>query len=877
MTRARDLPAPTTLDETLRQLRDLGCHRLGSISPDLIARKIIAMTLEADWSVRRAAVEAIARRYQFALRDGLTVTRRPAGGPLGTYATARRVAGRGRLRKGHERPYATVLSRLDPLEGSCDCADFLRGSLGVCKHLLTVIDTLAKKPPSKRASARLAQAPLETEALTWNPALSITGPLDRLTGLRLRTRRGAVPAGWAKPRGPAKTRDELPLAPDASALASLDRRVAMLRALSHAKSPPAEPAARALVAEELARGERLLDARVASRRALGHLRSLRRPLYPYQRAGVTRFLEAGRLLLADDMGLGKTTQAVAACHALHRAGAVRRGLLIVPAALKSQWISEWERTTDVPARVVEGTPQERAKQYRSLRSGFLVIGYEQLLKDFDHVQTLAPELVVLDEAQRIKNWATKSAAYVKALSPRYRLVLTGTPMENRLEELASVLDWVDDVALAPKWRLEPWHTIDSGSGASGARNLDTLRARLAPCMLRRVRKEVLSQLPARTDTRVPVAMTPQQREEHDALSPQIAALSARGRSRPLTQAEFLRLMQLLTTQRMISNGLGQTRFDALWPAYRVARPDDALLEGLFAPKLIELRRLVLELAVRQERKVVIFSQWRRMLTLAEWSLRDVLGDAGLRAVFFTGAESPRQRAKGIVELHDDPRVRVMLLSDAGGVGLNLQRAASACINLEIPWNPAVLEQRVGRIYRIGQKRPIDVYNLASEYGIEARIGDLVSNKRALFTGVFDGTSDAVQFEGASSFLADVEKLVAMPPRGQDSVASGRAGGAAWDVEAGIASAGEGSVGNEANGQEAEGAADSIEATAPAATPVVSGGGAYETPRPVLGGIQTRRTREGGVVIEASPEAAAPLLAMFESMAAMLRSVMQTPG
>ena len=309
----------------------------------------------------------------------------------------------------------------------------------------------------------------------------------------------------------------------------------------------------------------------------------------------------------------------------------------------------------------------------------------------------------------------------------------------------------------------------------------------------------------------------------------------------------------------------------------MARPDDALLEGLFAPKLIELRRLVLELAVRQERKVVIFSQWRRMLTLAEWSLRDVLGDAGLRAVFFTGAESPRQRAKGIVELHDDPRVRVMLLSDAGGVGLNLQRAASACINLEIPWNPAVLEQRVGRIYRIGQKRPIDVYNLASEYGIEARIGDLVSNKRALFTGVFDGTSDAVQFEGASSFLADVEKLVAMPPRGQDSVASGRAGGAAWDVEAGIASAGEGSVGNEANGQEAEGAADSIEATAPAATPVVSGGGAYETPRPVLGGIQTRRTREGGVVIEASPEAAAPLLAMFESMAAMLRSVMQTPG
>ena len=88
----------------------------------------------------------------------------------------------------------------------------------------------------------------------------------------------------------------------------------------------------------------------------------------------------------------------------------------------------------------------------------------------------------------------------------------------------------------------------------------------------------------------------------------------------------------------------------------------------------------------------------------------------------------------------------MFLSDAGGVGLNLQRAASCCINLELPWNPAVLEQRIGRIYRLGQKLPIDVYNLVTEDGIEARIAELVGNKQALFTGLFDGTSDAVRFE-----------------------------------------------------------------------------------------------------------------------------------
>lgn len=181
-------------------------------------------------------------------------------------------------------------------------------------------------------------------------------------------------------------------------------------------------------------------------------------------------------------------------------------------------------------------------------------------------------------------------------------------------------------------------------------------------------------------------MTEQQLQEHDDLNQPIAQLLSIAKKRQLRQAEFFKLMQLLAMQRMISNGLGQVRFEELWPAYSGARPDAALLEGLFAPKLSELRRLIEELVLGQKRKVVIFSQWRRMLRLAEWSLRDILGDAGVRPVFFTGAESQKQRTRSIVEFHDDPNVRVMLLSDAGGVGLNLQRAASACINLELPWN-----------------------------------------------------------------------------------------------------------------------------------------------------------------------------------------------
>ena len=110
-----------------------------------------------------------------------------------------------------------------------------------------------------------------------------------------------------------------------------------------------------------------------------------------------------------------------------------------------------------------------------------------------------PDLVILDETQRIKNWATKTATYVKKLSPPYSLILTGTPMENRLDELASLMEWVDDMALEPKWRLVPWHTMDADGTREvvGARNLETLRQRLKDRMLRRTRAEVLGQLPKR--------------------------------------------------------------------------------------------------------------------------------------------------------------------------------------------------------------------------------------------------------------------------------------------------------------------------------------------------------------------------------------------
>jgi hypothetical protein len=847
--------APLDTTEARDALLEIARRKSGRLPAALLVEQALRVAAEADFWSQRAALEALLRRVGFAQRDGLTIADRPGrGAALGRYVLTSNTTSKAR---GGPRPYQIRLYALEPLELSCDCADFVRSSLGVCKHLLVVLEDLATSPQRWRAALDEANH-LARPALGWDPVRSWTGAGDRLAGLRFRTgtaassapERDAIDAAFIGGR----------LAP--ATLGDIGQRLELLEALEGgiaAGAFDAEPAASAVLHAELGLARRRQAGRLGAEAALAKLGSLGRVLYPYQLDGVRRFLEEQRLLLADDMGLGKTTQAIAACHALYEAGRVRRGLLIVPAPLKQQWLREWQATTErTPIALCEGNAKERARQYRETSAGFLVTNYEQLIRDIELVQGFAPELVVLDEAQRIKNWETKSNAYVMSLTPEWRLVLTGTPMENRLEELATLLDWIDDAALAPKWRLSPWFTewsTDSGARV-GARHLDTLRQRVSHCLVRRVRHEVLRQLPPRTDVRVPVEMTEAQREQHDALVVPIARLVQAAQRRPLRQPEFLRLMQLLTEQRIISNGLLQRHFDEVWPTYCRAPADEALLAASNSPKLLELRRVLADLVLNQGRKVVVFSQWRKMLKLAEWSVQAMLAGAGLRSVFFTGEESQNARTRNVEVFHEDPNVAVMFLSDAGGVGLNLQHAASACINLELPWNPAVLEQRIGRIYRLGQEQPIDVINLITEYGIEARIAAVLGNKRALFEGLFDGTSDAVRFDAPAGFLEDIQRLVEPVVVPEEPSDAGNE-----DVDAGDAD-----VSNEEGQSRTEPARVNVAINE---APMPSPDAARPRAATLLERLSITRLENGGLRIEAPPDTAEELSQLLHHLSDML--------
>src|SRR5262249_7630502 len=302
-----------------------------------------------------------------------------------------------------------------------------------------------------------------------------------------------------------------------------------------------------------------------------------------------------------------------------------------------------------------------------------------------------------DEAQRIKNWEAKISRAVKKLRSRYALVLTGTPLENKLEELYSIVQFVDDRRLGPAFQfLHEHRVIDERGKLVGYRNLDKIREKLGPIFLRRTRAEVLKQLPARTDNLVFVEMTEAQRLPY---ADQQATLARLVHKKYLTEVERRRVLCCIANMRMLCNST--FLYDK---------------QTNVSPKLEEFAEVLRELVVEGPHKVVVFSQWEMMLRKAA----EVLDRLKVGHVTLHGGVPGKQRRGLMDRFREDPQCRVFLSTDAGGTGLNLQ-AADTVVNLEVPWNPAVLNQRVARVHRMGQHRPVQVINLVTRGTIEERV------------------------------------------------------------------------------------------------------------------------------------------------------------
>ena len=468
-------------------------------------------------------------------------------------------------------------------------------------------------------------------------------------------------------------------------------------------------------------------------------------LRPYQLEGLAwlQYLRAQGLggILADDMGLGKTAQALAHVLTEKEAGRLKRpALVVLPTSLLFNWQAEAARMAP-SLRVLALHGADRGKRYLHIADHDLVLTtYPLLWRDMEALAAQPFHLLILDEAQMVKNAGSRSARALRKLQAPHLLCLTGTPLENHLGELWAQFDFLmpgflgDVRGFNARWRKP----IEE--------NGETLRAellsqRVRPFILRRRKQDVATELPPRTETILRVQLQGKQRELYEAVRTTADKQVRRALERQGFEGSqiaildaLLKLRQVCCDPRLVK---GSTK-----TAHTMERAKLELLADLL-PALVD-----------EGRRVLVFSQFTEMLSLAA----EMLDTLALPNLTLTGQTPPRQRGAVVrqFQAQGDASPAILLASlKAGGLGLNLT-AADTVIHLDPWWNPAVEEQATARAHRIGQDQPVFVYKLVVEGSIEERMLELQARKAALAQGVLG--HDA---EGAVKFSeADLHALLA---------------------------------------------------------------------------------------------------------------------
>jgi superfamily II DNA or RNA helicase len=591
--------------------------------------------------------------------------------------------------------YRVALRGWRPGESYCACPDFRKNTLGTCKHILHALNKARRRFAPATRNRPYRQRTLSVH-LTYGEALE----LRLLVPSRLGDRAKAI----VRPICDRPITD----------LPDLLRRIRRLEA-------DGSPVTVYPDAEDYIQN-RLVQQKIAS--AVASIRSdpkahplrktlLKVDLLPYQLDGIAFAAGAGRAILADEMGLGKTIQGIGVAEFLAQFAGIRKVLIVCPASVKSQWRSEIVRFSDRQATLVLGGAGERAAQYQG-DCFFTICNYEQVLRDIIAIERATWDLIILDEGQRIKNWEAKTTQTMKSLRSRFALVLSGTPLENRLDDLFSVVEFIDARRLGPAFRFFNRHRVTDEKGkVIGYRDLDVLRDNLRPVLLRRTRNMVMKELPERTTQVIRISPTAEQLEIDGA---QMRIVSSIVRKPYISEMDLLRLQKALLLARM--NADSTFLVDKHEPGY--------------SSKLDRIEELFDELAGEETRKVVLFSEWTTMLGLIERRIKRFQ----LGYVRLDGSVPQKKRQQLVQQFRHDSKCRLFMTTNAGATGLNLQ-AANTVINVDLPWNPAILEQRIARAHRMGQKNPVHVYVLVTEETIEEKLLGTLSAKHDLALAALD--------------------------------------------------------------------------------------------------------------------------------------------
>jgi SNF2 family DNA or RNA helicase len=518
-------------------------------------------------------------------------------------------------------------------------------------------------------------------------------------------------------------------------------------------SPEVHPDVETILVDTIEREKKLKKIRAMSK--VDHPVRLKVPgldcsLYNYQKLGVMFALANGHgVLVADEMGLGKTLQAIATALYLKSRGKAKQCLIIVPPSLKYNWAIEIEKWTNEKYVVVDGTPDQRVVQWRREDVFFFVVNFELVLEDLfggreykpkknetlqqkadrearmaktkKRARILKPvkerlwDFIAVDEAHALKNSTSKRSRNVRSLRCKFRMALTGTPLDGRLEELHSVMEFVCPGLLGSRTRFLQRHAeTDFWGNVVKYKRISEVRNKISPHFIRRLKKDVLDDLPDKIYSNRMVELSPAEKKVYK-------ELASNGHSATEDAAAMvacIRCKQFCDDPHLLADALENAEQDA-----PVDPKDIAKLRKLTRSKLEALREVLQEVVIDNAHKVLVFSQYAQMVTV----LMELFDEMGLKYLCIWGPTDKKLRAEYQQKFNEDKTIDLMVGTEAMSTGLNFT-AADYVINYDDNWAPAFMAQREDRAHRIGQKNVVTVINFICVDTIEERIRTVLYQK-----------------------------------------------------------------------------------------------------------------------------------------------------
>lgn len=433
----------------------------------------------------------------------------------------------------------------------------------------------------------------------------------------------------------------------------------------------------------------------------------------YQRVGVNFLSNGANVILGDDMGTGKTLQLIAMCEQMN----LQRILVVCPNTLKWTWHDEINKWTDATKVVVDGAKRKRSKQIAS-GAKFTIINYEALRPHRDELQAITWDAKIADEAHKLKNQHTGWTEEFKGVKARMTCLASGTPLLNRPEELWSLLHTLYPDKFSSYWRFVDRYCCQEDTGY-GMRVLpptdhqaEELRLLLAPIMIRRMKSEVLSELPSKVFMKQPIILGPTQRKLYDQMMDDMIVELSTGEvvAAPVVLAKLTRLRQLSISPALVGESNAESaKFDALWDIIENQQP---------------------------EHKIVVFSNFRKAIEMVgEW-----LTAQGVPWLSVTGEVKQKDRQAATKAFQEDPKYRVMLATiQAAGLGVTWT-AADIAVFLDRHWTPAINVQAEDRLHRMGQQHSVNIVALIAKDTVDEAIECMLDTKSQLFEDIINGAA-----------------------------------------------------------------------------------------------------------------------------------------